>query len=383
MFILDNPFVSPFLIQTIKENKYPVIDCTNKQGVDSLTSKQAIKHISSQTNPTIYSNSENAIDWINQNLSFSDLPDKINTFKDKYKFRQLIQPMYPEFYFQSININELESVKSNNIPMPFIIKPRVGFFSMGVYKVNSHDEWTNTIDLIRQEMQHLKGLYPTSVMDDEDFIIEQCINGEEFAFDAYINDQGQAVVLSILKHTFASSEDVNDRVYTTSKEIIETNLKEFTEFTQQVADLSQVKNFPLHIELRRDSKGNLTPIEVNPMRFGGWCTTADMSYYAYGFNQYSYYINQQKPNWASLLQEKENKLFSVIVLDNSSGISTDKIKKFNFKKVVDSFTHVLESRIVDYKKFPLFGFLFVETSADDNQQLTNILLSDLSEYIEL
>jgi hypothetical protein len=383
MFILDNPFVSRLLVQTIKDNQYPVIDCTNKLGVDTLSTNEAIKHISNHSNPAIYSNSENAIDWINKNLAFSELPEQINTFKDKYKFRQLTQNMYPDFYFRSININDLESVNLKSTPLPFIIKPRVGFFSMGVYKVNSNDEWTKTIDLIRQEMQNLKGLYPASVMGDVNFIIEQCINGEEFALDAYINSHGEAVVLSILKHTFASSEDVSDRVYTTSKEIIESNLQEFTEFSQKIADLSQVKNFPLHTELRRDSNGSILPIEVNPMRFGGWCTTADMSYYAYGFNQYSYYHNQKKPDWKSLLQDKENQLYSVIVLDNSSGISTDKIKTFNFQKVIDSFTHVLESRVVDYKQFPLFGFLFVETNTDDNQQLHNILMSDLSEYVEL
>jgi hypothetical protein len=146
MFILDKPYVSPFLVQTIKDHKYTVIDCTNELGVDSLTTKQAIKHISTQTHPAIYTNSENAIDWINQNLALTELPEKINTFKDKYKFRQLTQKMYPDFYFQSINVNDLESVNINQLPLPFIIKPRVGFFSMGVYKVHSCDVWTATID---------------------------------------------------------------------------------------------------------------------------------------------------------------------------------------------------------------------------------------------
>lgn len=383
MFILDKPFVSQFLLNTIKGNNIPVIDSSYNHAVNSLTKQEAIEHISNHPNPTIYSNSENAIDWINQNLSFTDLPKHINIFKDKYKFRQLIQSLYPDFFFQSINLNDLESVKFDNLPLPFIIKPRVGFFSMGVYKVHSLDEWNVTIDLIKQEMRQLKGLYPASVMGEEDFIIEQCINGEEFALDAYINAQGEAVVLSILKHTFASSEDVSDRVYTTSKEIIESNLKEFTEFTQNIADLSQVKTFPLHIELRRDSDESLLPIEVNPMRFGGWCTTADMSYYAYGFNQYNYYFNQQKPDWKILLHDKDDKLFSIVVLDNSTGISVSEIKTFDFQKVIKDFSHVLESRIIDYKCYPLFGFLFVETNSDNNQELDNILMSDLSEYVEL
>ncbi|MCP3675252.1 MAG: ATP-grasp domain-containing protein [Gammaproteobacteria bacterium] len=32
-----------------------------------------------------------------------------------------------------------------------------------------------------------------------------------------------------------------------------------------------------HDELRGDDKGTILPIEVNPMRFGGWCTSADIT----------------------------------------------------------------------------------------------------------
>ena len=382
MFLLDKPYVSQLLISTIKNNAIPVIDFTENTTLNSLTTDQAVDTIVEQKNPCVYSNSENAIGWINENLATTPLPEKINLFKDKYKFRLLIKELHPDFFFTSVSINKLEDLDFKQLPLPFIIKPCVGFFSMGVYKVHTFDEWQKTQKLIRQEMQQVKGLYPDSVMGDERFIIEQNINGEEFAVDAYINKQGQAVVLNILKHTFVSDDDVSDRVYTTSKEIIEHNVLEFTEFTQKLADLAGLKNFPMHIELRRQPNGELIPIEVNPMRFGGWCTTADMAYYAYGFNQYLYYYNQQKPNWHKILQGKDDKLYSIIVLDNSSGINASDIKNFNFEKVLQSFNNVLESRIIDYKSYPLFGFLFVETDKKNTRELNNILQSDLSEYIQ-
>ena len=72
---------------------------------------------------------------------------------------------------------------------------------------------------------------------------------------------------------------------------IESNLEKFTDFAGKIGDLAGVKNFPVHIELRRDNDGILLPIEVNPMRFGGWCTTADISFLAYGFNPYLYYVS--------------------------------------------------------------------------------------------
>jgi len=383
MIILDQPFVSNFLINTIKESSIPVLNRVKSSKLNSMTDQQAIELCSIDEFPTIYTNSENAIDWIDQNLTNTSLPTQIRLFKDKYEFRKLLRNLYPDFHFKSVAVNDLESVDFKKLPVPFIIKPCVGFFSMGVYKVNSLEEWNITSILIRKEMQQVKGLYPTSVMGDEQFIIEQCIDGEEFAVDAYINTQGQAIVLSILKHTFSSKEDVSDRVYTTSKDIIESNLTEFTNFTQTIADLSRVKNFPMHIELRRDANGKLFPIEVNPMRFGGWCSTADMSFYAFGFNQYLYYLNQQKPNWNELLKNKRDKQYSVIVLDNSTGIASDKIQKFDFEKVKQSFQSVLESRIIDFHHYPLFGFLFVETENDNSEELKTILSSDLSEYVTL
>lgn len=53
------------------------------------------------------------------------------------------------------------------------------------------------------------------------FILEQYITGEEYALDAYYDENGRAVLLNIMKHDFACSSDVSDRLYYTGKEIIE------------------------------------------------------------------------------------------------------------------------------------------------------------------
>ena len=39
-----------------------------------------------------------------------------------------------------------------------------------------------------------------------------------------------------------------------------------------------------------DSKDRIFPIEINPLRFGGWCTTADLLGVAIGYNAYEYYL---------------------------------------------------------------------------------------------
>jgi hypothetical protein len=387
MFFVDKPYVSEFFKMTVKDNVIPVVgtEIAKKLGLYSgtkvISEDEAIEIARKTDNPVIYMTSENSIDWITKNLAFSNLPEKIALFKDKLKFRELTKSIFPSFYFKGVCIEDLTKIQFKEITQPFIIKPKVGFFSMGVYKVSSYKEWINTIDLIIEEIEQIKDLYPKEVLDTSSFIIEQCINGEEFAVDAYYNSTGEPVILSILKHTFSSDKDVSDRVYTSSKDIIENNLKEFTDFTEKIGKLAGVKNFPIHIELRRDDDGTLLPIEVNPMRFGGWCTTADISFLAYGFNPYLYYYSQKKPNWSEVLKGKEEKLFSIIVLDNSTGIDVNKITSFNYEKLLLNFEKPIELRKIDYKKYPVFGFLFTETREDNFIELKNILDSDLNEFV--
>ena len=372
---------------TVKDNVIPVVgtEIAKKLGLYSgtkvISEDEAIEIARKTDNPVMYMTSENSIDWITKNLAFSNLPEKIALFKDKLKFRELTKSIFPSFYFKGVCVEDLTKIQFKEITQPFIIKPKVGFFSMGVYKVSSYKEWINTIDLIIEEIEQIKDLYPKEVLDTSSFIIEQFINGEEFAVDAYYNSTGEPVILSILKHTFSSDKDVSDRVYTSSKDIIENNLKEFTNFTEKIGKLAGVKNFPIHIELRRDDDGTLLPIEVNPMRFGGWCTTADISFLAYGFNPYLYYYSQKKPNWSEVLKGKEEKLFSIIVLDNSTGIDVNKITSFNYEKLLLNFEKPIELRKIDYKKYPVFGFLFTETREDNFIELKNILDSDLNEFV--
>ena len=389
MFFADEPYISDFFKSTVKDNDIPVVgtdiikELNLYSGTRVVGKSEVIDLAGKSKNPLIYTTSENAIGWISENLAFTDLPGKIELFKNKLKFRELTQSMFPNFFFKEVHVENLEKIKLNELPLPFIIKPTVGFFSMGVYKVSDSKEWITTIDLIKTEMEQIKDLYPAEVLDVSSFIIEQCIEGDEFAVDAYFNELGEPVILSILHHTFSSDTDVSDRVYTTSKNIIEENIEEFTEFVREIGQLAVVKNFPVHIELRRNKNGNILPIEVNPMRFGGWCTTADITFRAFGFNPYLYYYAQKKPDWTEHLKGKEGKLFSIIVLDNSTGVDAEKIRSFNYEKLLESFEKPMELRKIDFTKYPVFGFLFAETREDNFVELKRILDSDLTEFIRI
>ena len=387
MFFVDKPYISDFLKTTVRDNGIPVVGTEISKELDLysgtkiISEKDAIKMAQESENLTIYTTSENSIGWISKNLAFSDLPGKIELFKDKLKFRELTKLIFPDFYYKSVRFEDLKNIQLSEFPIPFIIKPAVGFMSMGVYKVSNSEEWTNTIDSIIAETDQIKDLYPAEVLNTSSFIIEQCINGDEFAIDAYYNSNGEPVILNILRHVFSSDTDVSDRVYISSKEIIESNLVEFKEFAEKIGNLAGVKNFPVHIELRRDKDGTLLPIEINPMRFGGWCTTPDITFLAYGFNPYLYYYFQKKPNWPEILKGKEGKLFCIIVLNNSTGTDIDEITSFDYEKLLSRFEKPIDLRKIDFKKYPVFGFLFTETREDNFIEIKNILDSDLNDFI--
>ncbi|BBO84850.1 ATP-grasp domain-containing protein [Desulfosarcina ovata subsp. sediminis] len=387
MIFIDKPFVSDFLKTTIEENGFPVVKTKMAEklgftkGPNIINEKAAIQKAKSSKNIPIYTTSENAIGWIAEHLSDTNLPRKIDLFKDKVKFRALTKTMYPDFYFREIKPNELGNLSMENIPMPFIIKPTVGFFSMGVYKVTDPNKWKQIKEVITSEIISTKNLYPKEVLNTTAFIIEQYIEGEEFAVDAYFNTSGEPVILNIHKHIFSSNDDVSDRIYISSKEIIESNIDQFSAFLKKIGKLSEVKNFPVHVEIRRDRAGSLWPIEINPMRFGGWCTTADMTYFAYQFNPYVLYFSQKRPDWKEILKNKEGKLYSIIVLDNSTGIEGNQITAFDYDLLLSKFEKPLEIRKIDYREYPVFGFLFTETKEENFFELERILKSDLKEFV--
>jgi hypothetical protein len=155
-------------------------------------------------------------------------------------------------------------------------------------------------------------------------------------------------------------------------------VQDLVNYLGEVADL---RNFPIHLELRENSKGELIPIEVNPMRFGGWCTSADLGYHAYGINQYEYYFANKKPNWDEILAGKDGKNYCIAILDNNSGIPGHEVEYFDYEKLAQDFVRPLEIRRVDFKEYPVFGFVFTETPADNMDEIHRILGSNLREYI--
>ncbi|WP_246169768.1 ATP-grasp domain-containing protein [Alkalibaculum sporogenes] len=383
--ILDKPYVSTFLLKTVHDMGIPVLNCSNIKELIPLTDLKTVDEneflniVKTQVPLLLYCNSENSFQWINKNLKYTEIPRAIEMFKDKVMFRKLVQGIYPHFLFKEVSFEELLKIDTTKIKKPFIIKPTIGFFSMGVHKINEDSKWESIIELIQDEIYKVKGLYPMEVMNSSKFIIEEYIEGLEYAIDAYYDRNGDPVILNILEHPFSSNGDVSDRLYFTSKKIIRKYLTAFGDVLMSIGKATGISNFPVHIEVRVDNIGNVIPIEVNPMRFAGWCTT-DIAYYAYGINVYENYFYQTRPDWDKILKTDDNKLYCIVVGDIPGDIDLKEIKKINYESYLSNFSNVLEFRKIDYNQYPVFSFSFISVECNSNE-VEKILKLDLRQYI--
>ena len=384
MIILEEPYISELLLDTIRDLELEVLgnEVARNSGLEErhlLDKKAFIQRFEAGPKFPLYTNSENSIPWIQANLAFSDLPERIETFKNKARFRNLLRPLFPDFWYKEVAFEELALLDIAEFPKPFILKPATGFLSLGVYTIDNNQAWEVALSQISTLRHKLQSQFPTEVVNFETFLLEEYAEGEEYAIDVYYNSSGHPVILNILKHEFASETDVRDRLYMTSKDIIEANLQKFQDFLNDIGGLTSLVNLPLHVEVRVNEIGEIFPIEFNPMRFAGWCTT-DIAYYAYGLNVYEYFWKQKQPVWEELLKGKEDKIFSIVVGDIPP--HQGQVSKVDYQQFTRSFAKPLAIREMDYQKYGLFAFAFTETKRSERSELDRILRTDYKEFIK-
>lgn len=385
MIIIEKPYASEFLIDTVVQNDWYVLennaikDADIEEGAfEMVPSDIAKNYYLTQEYPLIYSNSENAISWVLQNLPNSNLSEYIKFCKDKVTFREALREMYPEFFFQAATLDELKNLSAESIKFPVVLKPSVGFLSFGVHTIKNAAEWKTVIEKIDKEMQQASVLYPDNVINSSKFIIEEMITGEEFAIDAYYDRDGEPVILNIFQHPFLNSNDVSDRIYLMSAGIMIKYMAKFGLLLRDIGKLKNIKNFPLHIEIRVTPDDNIIPIEINPMRFAGWCTT-DVAKYAWGINVYECFFEQRKPDWNTILANAGKDVFYFSMAEVPINEDKNKIQGFEYERFLANYSNVLEVRRINFKENPLFAIIFGSTTSKD--EVLKILSLKTKDYI--
>ncbi|BCB03918.1 ATP-grasp domain-containing protein [Bacillus sp. KH172YL63] len=336
-------------------------------------------HRSLSIQDKVLTNSESCLSLLEKENPSHPFTKTAKMVKNKAGFRKFLASVYPDYYFRLLSLDDLMTLDKKEIPFPVVVKPNKGYSSIGVYIVETEQEWENAVKSLYADMLLSANTYSNAVIDGAEIIIEEWIDGEEFAVDCYFNDSGKPVILNILTRTFLNNQDTSDRIYYTSKEIIADIKADIEEFLQMLSKRMDMKNFPFHLEVRKSSKG-VRAIELNPLRFAGAGTT-DVSHHAFDVNGAAYYFTGKEPNWERILQEGDQSYYGFFCAEIPPSISQQLIEGIDHDRLRDEFSHVLEYRKIQANNDRTFAVIFFKT--DDLDELQHLLHLDLSQYIQV
>lgn len=384
MFLLDAPYVSDLLKNTVKELGQPVLDTPEARRLAGDAGLEFIDEIDFSARlavgQRVLANSENALEHAFRCGCNEDLTRQIDICKDKALFRETVKAIHPDYRFKRATLEELADLDISDMDVPFVVKPARGFFSLGVHVVNDHAEWSGIVAKIHDEREAMNADYPQEVVDAGVFIVEAGIDGEEYAIDVYYDENGTPVITNILHHHFVSEDDISDRLYYTSTKIIEEWLAPFTDYVTRVGKACEFRNFVTHIEVRVTSEGEIIPIEANPLRFAGWCV-ADITYHAWGINPYEHYFKNLRPDWPAIVKDREDEVYAMVIADVPPSMDRHAVQSFDYDGLRDEFEAVMEMRKVDFTEYPVFGFVFARMDEPGLAELKETLKADFGRFV--
>lgn len=386
MIILEDPYVSPELATFAADRQEPVLDtpAARQAGLDyglhlNLVSSRDFGRLCCQ-GQRLYSNSENSLDWLYSRSGNAGLVRATELLKNKLLFRQRLAPLFPDFHFRELTLRDVMETHFDSLPGPCVLKPAVGFFSLGVYSIENAQQWRAARDDIAAGAVRWRKEYPAAVLDNQVWLLESLIQGTEYAVDVYFNSRGEAVICNILQHDFASSEDVSDRLYYTSADIIRRMAGPLEAWFDQLNERLGLRDYPVHVELRRDADGHMVPIEFNPLRFAGLGGT-DVAFYGVGLRTYEAFLEDTPVDLAALYAAHPGKAYSMSLLNPAP--EADLARPFDGAALCERFSHVLAYHGFDPVTVGFYGFLFLETDAEGTgaDERDWLLRSDLMEFV--
>ena len=377
MVILERPFASDMMVETLVKNGIPVLK--NEMSEERVKNGKLLSdsEFSDEYKKTgkLYTVSENALGWIYDHIQDKRFLDGISIVKDKSAFRKICRDIYPDFFFKEVNINEMEKLDTESIVFPCVIKPSVGFLSKGVFVVHNPEEYRKAVETLQQDFAKAGADFPEFVVGKSRFLIEEYIRGEEYAVDAYYDENENPVILNIFHHKFMDESDTSDRLYMTSKGLFDQYEEPFTRFLTNLNNTLHLRNFPMHIEFRYDGK-KAVPIEINPLRFTGFCLN-ELQVFISGQHPMLSFLKGKRVTKEEMWKGREDFTYAFTVLDLPKG---DEDKAFDDEKFSADFPGVIDVRRVPDKSSGVAATVFLKVETKNVQAFDRIMSLDMREY---
>ncbi len=284
----------------------------------------------------------------------ADLVCVIELLKDKAALRELLSPLNPDLHFKVLPRKALRDVAVEDLSLPVILKPAVGFLLHGRLCHREIRRLEPGACRYGGERIRVERALSESVVDASDCIIESLIEGVEYAVDMYYDAEGKARVLNVLRHDFAGPEDTGDRMYVTSRDIV---LQVVPLIERWLDDANDYIGAQLPRPCRGSRQdGAVAPIEFNPLRFAGLGGT-DVAYLGWGLRTYAAYLQDEAVDFDSMTASAAGKGYSMSLLNPTP--SADLRRPFDYEAFEARFSNVLAFHHFDVNVTGSYGFLFL------------------------
>lgn len=365
-------------IITGKNFTSPVLDRYKLQrGYISLTENELQLSLIEFTNrDTFYAPDETSVPIILSKIKDESWRNQIENIKNKYKWRRSLKNLYPHLYFKKAKIDDLDSlILPFHKYKKFIIKPQKGFFGVGVKEININTDLAKLKEELTLEIKKNCTVFSDEVFSLKDFIIEEYIGGEEYAFDVFYNETGFPVIVNFCHHPASKIQEYFHLLYYSHQSIYQKFHAQIIELFSDFNKSLSIKNVPIHAEFR-ERNGTLIPIEWNIPRFGGF-GVADLPYHGYRVNPFECFFESKAPTWKEIFKSKGSKYYGWVLCYN--GIDID-LKKYapDYEGIKNALGKILHFYQLDYKKNPAFGIAYVEK--DTKEELFQLLDIDFRDY---
>ena len=315
--------------------------------------------------------SESVLDDVLAHMDDDNRKSAILTLKDKFAFRNLLSSLYPDFHFKRVPLEEL-STQQLDPDSKCVIKPVKGCFGSGVRVIDGRTSMQALISEIKDELTKNSAVLSNDVLTPDEFLIESYIEGDEYAVDMFYDNHGKPIITNIYHHPMPINPAYLHVLYYSSSEIFNGLHQPARDFFEKLNQRLQVTNLPIHAEFRYHNE-KLTPIELNPFRFGGM-GLGNMGSHALGIDPYQCYINDSEPDWDSIWQDKDN-TFGFFIAYNGTKVDVIRSKP-NWEKLRQQFSRIILEVPFDYQKQLAFGILYIEEPKSRLHQLLSMEFND-------
>jgi CTP:molybdopterin cytidylyltransferase MocA len=296
--------------------------------------------------------------------------EAVKILKDKFRFREVLANIYPDYTFRKIGIKEIAGL---TVEHRCVIKPVRGIFGTAVRIVGPETDFRNLAGMLEEELSRNAKVYPDTVLSGGEFILEGFIEGEEYAVDMFYDVHGRPVIVNIMHHPIPRNEAYLHMMYNASAKAFAGILQPARSFFETLGKLLDLRNFMLHAELRL-SNNRIIPVEINPMRFGGM-GLCNLVWISHGINPFICYLDDFEPEWDKIWQGREEKVFSFFIAYNGQHVDVGhSIPRPDLLK--QRFSKVLREVPFDHRRQLAFGVYFSEETEDSVNKLIDIEFDD-------